>query len=178
MVTYARQANLGREAELEMAQQMNHSIGTADQIYDVGKKFDVTSRFRNTLSKIFDTLKESQADTEEHDACDDPHAEDDPPATEEDPSVNMDEEMPNLETTIPDQPKKTRKVFLPADVNQLKNAAGHWMRNIQKTKAQVKIKELEEVLQQSDDGRKLLTKFSLAQVYTRARHMVKGIYKF
>ena len=84
MVTYAREAEVGRDEEETMAQHMNHQISTADKIYDVGKKLHITSNFRLTLRKIVGDGDDDPSTgndahrCEEIDACDEPSQLDDP----------------------------------------------------------------------------------------------------
>ena len=64
-VTHSRQADMDREAQRDMAQQMDHSISTADTHYNVGKKYDVTSRFRRALSQVLKIQQNKELDVDD-----------------------------------------------------------------------------------------------------------------
>ena len=172
MVTHSRQAAVDRQAQRDFAEQMDHSLSTADTHYHVGHKFEVTSRFRNTLSQIFDTQNEELDDADDADEGDDVEQAQETPAPVD--------EAPNLELTgYFDNPIKQKKnVFTSTDIQQLKTAAGKWMLNLMKNGGQVKIKELEGILKECLEGQKLLEKYTIGQLYTRSRFTIKGLYKF
>ena len=159
---------MDREAQRDMAQQMDHSIATADTHYNVGKKYDVTSRFRRALSQVLKIQQNEESDVDDVGDVD----------------VKPDETPTPSPSTLPDlrvpkcNPKKQIKVFSKSDVQQLKTAAGDWIITLMRTGGQIKIKELEMLLKSSEVGQNLLEKFTMKQLYTRCRFTIKGLYKF
>jgi hypothetical protein len=57
MVTYAREAEVGRDEEETMAQQVNHQLSTADKIY----VFDIN--FYTVFDIVFNTVFDTISDT-------------------------------------------------------------------------------------------------------------------
>ena len=88
--------------------------------------------------------------------------------------------VPNTPTfTSPEtkysEKKKKRVLFNQYDVKLLKETCGLWMHKIKMSKVQVKQADLASQLNNAK-GEHLLKKFSLGQIYTRVRNMVKGNY--
>ena len=176
MVTHSREADVGRENEGKMALQMNHKLGTADAFYALGYKINVTSDFRKILKKIVEADAQVGELPAEHSEL--PVDHDEPPA--DSPEEGVGTSVPNTPTfTSPEtkysEKKKKRVLFNQYDVKLLKETCGLWMHKIKMSKVQVKQADLASQLNNAK-GEHLLKKFSLGQIYTRVRNMVKGNY--
>ena len=185
-MTLAREAQVGREAETGMAAQMNHSLGTADKIYDVSKKMHIACNFRETLKRIFTTNDISEDLDESVDYCQDDGIEDNDESSRcednyIDPMFEIEQHYKGQEpekTFKPLEKQPRKKVWTTKDVSTLKLIAGEWMVQLMKRKGKVVRAELNSILQSHKLGPILLEHFTLDQVYNRVRFMVKGVYKF
>ena len=168
MVTKSREAEVGREAETSMAIQMNHSLSTADRIYDVGNKIHVTKNFRKTLQKIF-TTNEPEQDESDEDL--------------ELPDEIFDEQKLPVVPVLPLEQKKevkakAKRIFETANITLLKSAIGPWILSLIPIKGTVKMQELRARLGETQSGRLLMETLSIDQIYTRVRNTVNGTYKY
>jgi len=165
MVTHAREANISREEETVMAVQMNHSLPTADKIYDVGKKYQITRTCRRILKSVFSDMPDENtcnSDLEEEE-----------------------EEMPEpilepIQTEIfkYQKTKKENCRWDDRDKEILRKSVGEWMKTHKEKNSSVSRKDLVKKIEASPFGVMLLKKFSHEQIYTRVRFIVRGTYKF
>lgn len=162
IVTQSRELEVGRDECSAMASQMNHSLTTADKIYDVGKKLKQTKSFRTTLMEKL--LSPGDGDDDD----------------EEDEEVPLPENKSPVVKFVPlDQKvKKPSRVFTKEDKSLIKSQLGEWILSLKSYKGTVRRAELVQRLNRSEAGRDLLKNFSEDQLYTRVRNLVNGSYTF
>ena len=116
MVTHAPNSDISRLEESAMAKQMNHSLDTADKIYDVGTKMNITHNFRTILNRVIQDLPT------ENDILPQNEEEISEPQNEEDISKPPSDEEPQ-KTLIED--KKGTCKWLPKVKDILKKQSDH-----------------------------------------------------